>query len=154
MKKAFSMILAIFFIILVASIGALSLSMANAGAKTSANLYLREQAKLLGDSAIEYAVLKVQQNDFSTTCVDEIEIKYPSSDNPLLVAKLKLTYIGDEAKLAKCSNVIAGSGALEAVKIEGRVANENKIDTTDGKGKPTQRQLEKISYSFSSIQKP
>ena len=54
MKKGFSLILAIIFILLVASIGALSMSISSSSAKTSVNLFIHEQAKLLADGAAEY----------------------------------------------------------------------------------------------------
>ena len=72
MKKGFSLILAIIFILLVASIGALSMAISSSSAKTSVNLFIHEHAKLLADGAAEYAIMKVQQNDFTATCVDEI----------------------------------------------------------------------------------
>ena len=78
MKKAFSLILAIIFIIAIASIGALSLSISSAGSSTTAKQFMREQAELLSQGAAEYTILRVQQNDFAAQCINEIEIKYPN----------------------------------------------------------------------------
>lgn len=144
MKKGFSIILAIIFIVTVAGIGALSIGLATTGAKTSLNIFVKEQARLLADSAIEYAILKVQQNDFNATCIDEIIINYPSNTDPAFVATLHLTYIGDKngdkKSLAYCSNVIDNnSSELSAIMINGQV----KSNIDDG-----------LSYSFSSTQIP
>ena len=99
MKKGFSLILAIIFILLVASIGALSMAISSSSAKTSVNLFIHEQAKLLADGAAEYAIMKVQQNNFAATCVDEreiccvdeIEINYPNGTNPTFKANISIT---------------------------------------------------------------
>ncbi len=146
MKKAFSIILAIIFIMAVASIGALSISLATTGAKTSLNIFLKEQARLLADSASEYAILKVQQNDFASSCIDTIEVNYPSSEAPAFVATLHLTYIGNADILvnkAKCKNVIATNNQakadLSAIIINGQV--KSNID-------------EGMSYSFTTTQIP
>ena len=143
MKKAFSIILAIIFIMAVASIGALSISLATTGAKTSLNIFLKEQARLLADSASEYAILKVQQNDFASSCIDTIEVNYPSSEAPAFVATLHLTYIGNAGKLEKCENVIATNNQakadLSAIIINGQV--KSNID-------------EGMSYSFTTTQIP
>lgn len=154
MKKAFSMILAIIFIVAVASIGALSIALSNTGAKTSVNLFFKEQAKLLAQGASEYAILKIQQNDFATTCIDEIEVLYPSDDNPTFVATIKLTYIGkttatadpavpDTGFLRHCTNKISSTSnlPLEAVIINTKV--ESQIEGQ-----------EKITYSLTTTQVP
>lgn len=127
----------------VASIGALSISMATTGAKTSLNIFLKEQARLLADSASEYAILKVQQNDFSKSCIDTIEVNYPNSDSPAFVATLHLTYVGIADKLDKCTNVIntdnSAKADLSAIIINGQV--KSKVD-------------EGMSYSFTTTQIP
>ena len=143
MKKAFSIILAIIFIMAVASIGALSISMATTGAKTSLNIFLKEQARLLADSASEYAILKVQQNDFSKGCIDTIEVNYPNAEDPAFVATLHLTYVGKAEKLKECTNRIESDNSakadLSAIIINGQVKS-----TVD----------EGMSYSFTTTQIP
>ena len=98
MKKGFSLILAIIFILLVASIGALSMAISSSSAKTSVNLFIHEQAKLLADGAAEYAIMKVQQNDFTATCV------------------------GDEKTIEKCANkIVSEKTGLQSIIISGQV---------------------------------
>lgn len=147
MKKGFSLILAIFFILLVASIGTLSMSISSSSAKTSINLFIHEQAKLLADGAAEYAIMKVQQNDFAATCVDEIEINYPSDTSPTFKANISITYIGDRTTIAHCTNKIESEKiGLQSIIISGQV--RSLLDDKAGNVK------ENFAYSFTTTQIP
>ena len=145
MKKGFSLILAIIFILLVASIGALSMSISSSSAKTSANLFIHEQAKLLADGAVEYAIMKVQQNDFATTCVDEIEINYPNDKdkNPTFRANISITYIGDKDTIKNCANkIVSEKTGLQSIIISGQVRSL------------LENSRENLAYSFTTTQIP
>ena len=150
MKKGFSLILAIIFILLVASIGALSMAISSSSAKTSVNLFIHEQAKLLADGAAEYAIMKVQQNDFAATCVDEIEINYPNDTSPTFRANISITYIGDGGTggtIQHCANKIeSGKTGLQAIIISGQV--RSLLDDKAGNSR------EKLAYSFTTTQIP
>lgn len=147
MKKGFSLILAIIFILLVASIGALSMSISSSSAKTSVNLFIHEQAKLLADGAAEYAIMKVQQNDFAATCVDEIEIKYPNDTNPTFRANISITYIGDRETIRHCTNgIVSDKTGLESIIISGQV--RSLLDEGAGNSR------ENLAYSFTTTQIP
>ena len=143
MKKGFSLILAIIFILLVASIGALSMSISSSSAKTSVNLFIHEQAKLLADGAAEYAIMKVQQNDFATTCVDEIEINYPNDTNPTFIANISITYIGDIRTIQHCTNrIVSDKTGLQSIIISGQVISI------------LENSRENLAYSFTTTQIP
>ena len=147
MKKGFSLILAIIFILLVASIGALSMSISSSSAKTSVNLFIHEQAKLLADGAAEYAIMKVQQNDFVATCVDEIEINYPNNTNPTFKANISITYIGDIGTIQHCTNqIVSEKTGLESIIISGQV--RSLLDEGAGNSR------ENLAYSFTTTQIP
>ena len=150
MKKGFSLILAIIFILLVASIGALSMSISSSSAKTSVNLFIHEQAKLLADGAAEYAIMKVQQNlqqNFATTCVDEIEINYPNDTNPTFRANISITYIGDKDTIKHCANKIeSDKTGLQSIIISGQV--RSLLDEKSGDFR------ENFAYSFTTTQIP
>ena len=147
MKKGFSLILAIIFILLVASIGALSMSISSSSAKTSVNLFIHEQAKLLADGAAEYAIMKVQQNDFSANCVDEIEINYPNDTSPTFRANISITYIGDEKTIEKCANkIVSEKTGLQSIIISGQV--RSLLDEKSGNFR------ENFAYSFTTTQIP
>ena len=147
MKKGFSLILAIIFILLVASIGALSMSISSSSAKTSVNLFIHEQAKLLADGAAEYAIMKVQQNHFATTCVDEIEINYPNEDSPTFKANISITYIGDKDTIQHCANkIVSEKTGLQSIIISGQV--RSLLDGGAGNSR------ENLAYSFTTTQIP
>ena len=147
MKKGFSLILAIIFILLVASIGALSMSISSSSAKTSVNLFIHDQAKLLADGAAEYAIMKVQQNDFAATCVDEIEINYPNNTNPTFKANISITYIGDIGTIQHCTNqIVSEKTGLESIIISGQV--RSLLDEGAGNSR------ENLAYSFTTTQIP
>ena len=149
MKKGFSLILAIIFILLVASIGALSMSISSSSAKTSVNLFIHEQAKLLADGAAEYAIMKVQQNNFADTCVDEIEINYPNDKdkNPTFRANISITYIGDIRTIQHCTNrIVSDKTGLQAIIISGQV--RSLLDEKSGNFR------ENFAYSFTTTQIP
>ena len=147
MKKGFSLILAIIFILLVASIGALSMSISSSSAKTSVNLFIHEQAKLLADGAAEYAIMKVQQNDFTATCVDEIEINYPNEDSPTFKANISITYIFDGGTIKNCTNIKdSDKTGLQSIIISGQV--RSLLDEKSGNFR------ENFAYSFTTTQIP
>nr|WP_321435053.1 hypothetical protein [uncultured Campylobacter sp.] len=147
MKKGFSLILAIIFILLVASIGALSMAISSSSAKTSVNLFIHEQAKLLADGAAEYAIMKVQQNDFSANCVDEIEIKYPNNTSPTFKANISITYIGDKETIKHCAKKIESEAAgLQSIIISGQVRSLLDDETSNFR--------ENLAYSFTTTQIP
>ena len=147
MKKGFSLILAIIFILLVASIGALSMSISSSSAKTSVNLFIHEQAKLLADGAAEYAIMKVQQNNFAATCVDEIEINYPNDTSPTFKANISITYIGDIGTIQHCTNqIVSEKIGLESIIISGQV--RSLLDEGAGNSR------ENLAYSFTTTQIP
>ena len=143
MKKGFSLILAIIFILLVASIGGLSMAISSSSAKTSVNLFIHEQAKLLADGAAEYAIMKVQQNGFTATCVDEIEINYPNN----FKANISITYIGDRETIRHCTNRIeSDKTGLQSIIISGQV--RSLLDEKSGDFR------ENFAYSFTTTQIP
>ena len=147
MKKGFSLILAIIFILLVASIGALSMAISSSSAKTSVNLFIHEQAKLLADGAAEYAIMKVQQNDFAATCVDEIEINYPN-DTTSFRANISITYIGDIRTIQHCTNrIVSDKTGLQSIIISGQVRSF--LDEA-----ASSNFRENFAYSFTTTQIP
>lgn len=158
MKKAFSLILAIIFILAIASIGALSFSISSAGAQTTTKQYMHEQAELLSQGAIEYAILRIQQTNFGETgkCINKITTNLKPT-NPTgaeakitFISTLIITYIGDEdlLKAAGCSSIIKDTTAnkqkIKAVIIRGRTCS-----TTNGADCD-----EEVAHSFSTTQIP
>lgn len=158
MKKAFSLILAIIFILAIASIGALSFSISSAGAQTTTKQYMHEQAELLSQGAIEYAILRIQQTDFAQAgkCINKITTNLkPKSTDPkqakiTFISTLTITYIGEKNLLtsAGCKSIIEDATAnkqkIKAVIIRGRTCS-----TTNGADCD-----EEVAHSFSTTQIP
>lgn len=99
MRKGFSLIMAIFFVITIATLGALALSLSNQTVKQTGDLYLRSQAELLAQSATEYALLAISAHDREATgnCVNNISnIRFPNDANPLFTTDIHIQYIGND----------------------------------------------------------
>lgn len=102
MRPAFSMILAIIFIVVIATLGMLSLQLSAQSAKQTEHVFLREQADLLAMNSAELAVLTMQQNPYVGTnqgnWIRNIEICYPVACIPqnnqwLLKATVQINYM-------------------------------------------------------------
>ncbi|MCI6642407.1 MULTISPECIES: hypothetical protein [Campylobacter] len=114
MKKGFSLIAAIFFIMLISTIALTSLSIATMSAREAPNILLNQQAELLARSATEYAIMNIQQNDYDKGCPDsvkEINLNYPSK-SPIFNVKVQIYYLNSALKRFCGDNVISSSTAL------------------------------------------
>ena len=136
MKKGFSLILAIIFILAIASIGALSFSISSAGAQSTTKQYMHfaQAGKCIN---------KITTNLKPTNPTGaEARITF--------ISTLKITYIGDEPllKSAGCSSIIKDTTAnkqkIKAVIIRGRTCS-----TTNGADCD-----EEVAHSFSTTQIP
>lgn len=111
MKKGFSLIAAIFFIILISTIALTSLSIATMSAREAPNILLNQQAELLARSATEYAIMNIQQNDYNKSCpesVKEIKLNYPSK-SPIFNVKVQIYYLNSALKRFCGDNVISST---------------------------------------------
>lgn len=87
MKRGFSLVAAIFFIILVATTALTALSIAAMTARDVNNIYSKEQALLLAQSATEFAVMAMQAHNYpdptnpavARNCLETINLSYPSA---------------------------------------------------------------------------
>ena len=95
MRRGFSLITAIVFMILVATLGTLALSLSNLSVKQTSDLYLREQAELLAQSATEYALLAISGHDFSANCLNTINATYTDGTTILFDINISLYYLGN-----------------------------------------------------------
>ena len=95
MRRGFSMITAIVFMILVATLGALAISLSNLSTKQTSDLYLREQAELLAQGATEYALLAISGHDFTANCLNTINSTYTDGTTTLFDINISLYYLGN-----------------------------------------------------------
>ena len=115
MRRGFTLIAAIFFVVIASSICMLALSIASTSVKQNSEIYLREQSELVARAATEYAMLAIISNDFSTTCLGN-QSENASEDNPisgefgdLFTFKVYVKYFGN---IGVCSgDAVAATGA-------------------------------------------
>ena len=98
-RKGFAMIMAIILIVVLTSIMALTLTLTSQTSKQTTDLYLREQAVLLAQSAAEYTMLAISGKDRDTShvgggCLGQVNAFYPSSTNPIFDINVSIKYIG------------------------------------------------------------
>ena len=113
MKKGFSLLTAIMFIVLIATIGALALRFSTQTTKETSDVYLKAQAELLAMSATEYAILALSAHNHAVNCLDTITATY----NGIFNINIELSYIGRNRALggnlppagAACTRVLANN---------------------------------------------
>lgn len=94
-RKGIAMIMAIILIVVLTSIMALTLTLTSQTTKQTTDLYLREQAVLLAQSAAEYTMLAISgQNRATAGCLGQVNAFYPSSTNPIFDINVSIKYIG------------------------------------------------------------
>jgi len=72
-RKAFSMFTAIFIIVIMATVGAMVMSLSSKIVKTTTVQFQREQAMLLAKSYTEFAIMAVMSNDTTLNCLLTIQ---------------------------------------------------------------------------------
>ncbi|NPA81674.1 MAG: type II secretion system protein [Epsilonproteobacteria bacterium] len=107
-RKGFTLVLAIIVLIIVSSLAAFMVSLSSSSAKETSDIYLKEQAELLMQSATEYAILAILGHDNYNNCLENINITYPSSSNPIFDINVSLWYIFDSpVSSTYCSHVVS-----------------------------------------------
>lgn len=103
-REAFSLIMAIVVIVLMATVAMLIMNMSGKMVKTTTAQYQKEQAILYAKSYTEYAIMGVMANDRNTTtCLDNINA---TIDNYTI--KTIISYIGD-SDVSSCTNIISST---------------------------------------------
>ena len=100
MRKAFSMLTAIFIIVLMASVAAFIINLSGKMVKGTTVQFQREQAVLLAKSYTEYAIMAVTANEHnSSNCLNTI-----TGDLGIYNIQVDIAYIGDTNLNGSCSN--------------------------------------------------
>ncbi|BAF70462.1 hypothetical protein [Nitratiruptor sp. SB155-2] len=110
MRKAISLLTAIIFMLLIAVLMGLAISLLGTTTAKVANRYLYEQAQLLARSGTEYAILAIQGHEInsSTGCLNQINLNY----NDTFDINITLHYIGKGLPTANC-NILDNSVAFD-----------------------------------------
>ena len=94
MRPAFTLLSAIFLMVLIAVLMALSFSLSSQTTKQTGDLYLQEQGQLLAKSATELALLAISGHENNISCVEQINLQYPQG-SPLYDINMTLYYLGN-----------------------------------------------------------
>ena len=118
LRSGFSMITAIFMVIMMATVAAFVLSLSGKIIKSTTAQYQREQAMLLAKSYTEYAVLAVMSNDRNGTgtCLHTIHGTIGDSPNTGngYRATIQIKYIGNTQEVGNCGGRTLSSGVINA----------------------------------------
>jgi len=110
-RRGFSLLIAIFTIMLISLVAAYIFYASSATAKEGGLQYKKEQAQLLARSYTEYAVMAISANnrDGSKICINTITANV--GPNPSLGqgyrVRVEITYIGNSRYVSKCTRVAA-----------------------------------------------
>ncbi|MDL0089170.1 hypothetical protein [Campylobacter gastrosuis] len=102
MKRGFALIIAIVFVVLIASLGVLAMILSTTASKQSADMYVKDQVEIYAKSFTEYAVLRLLTHDFNTGCLDEINGDSKTYAATKLKLNAKITYYG---KIGNCTGI-------------------------------------------------
>ena len=94
MRSAFALLSAIFLMLLVGILMALSFSLSSQTIRQTGDLYLQEQAQLLAKNATEFALLAISGHDNSADCIQQINLQYPQG-SPIYDINMSLYYLGN-----------------------------------------------------------
>ncbi|MBS6153472.1 MAG: hypothetical protein KH703_08815 [Campylobacter gracilis] len=121
MKNGFSLIAAVFFIILVATTALTALSIATMTARDTSTIYGKEQALLLAQSATEFTVMAMQAHVYprqitgggydSANCLERVRLTYPNSEEPWFIMNVNIYYLDN---LTNCGTNIGRTRLLNA----------------------------------------
>jgi type II secretory pathway pseudopilin PulG len=148
MRRGFTLITAIIFMVLVASIAALSLSFSSFSTKQTTDLYLREQAELLVQSGTEFALLAISGHNIAVNgCLNAINSQYPQTNAAAIFdINITINYMGNGLP-AGC-NIL--SNTVDTNDSNVTVIIDTIVETTPGNNIST----EPIRLHRRTIQKP
>ena len=114
-KKAFSMITAIFVIVIMASVSALIMNITGKTIKATTQQYQKEQAALLARSYTELAILYAIHYDRTAgnNCLETITDHFGDKGNNGYDIRINIKYIGNSTLLANCRNNIEANGVVD-----------------------------------------
>ena len=103
-RKAFSMLTAVFVIVLMSTVAMLVLNISGKLVKETTAQYQNEQAALYANSYTEYAILAVTGNDRSVNCLTTINstIGVPAIGNGYSI-RTHISYIGTGPEVGNCA---------------------------------------------------
>jgi len=112
-KKAFSMITAIFVIVIMASVSALIMNITGKTVKATTQQYQKEQAALLARSYTELAILYALHYDrtTNTNCLERITDHFGNATHGYDIL-INIKYLGNDTLLDGCTQTILADGSV------------------------------------------
>lgn len=96
MRKGFSLLTAIIFLVLIATISALSIALSTQSVKQTGDIKLKNQAELLLRSGTEYALLAI--SGATNGCLKQVNITY----DKIFDINASIMYIGNGLSSSNC----------------------------------------------------
>ncbi len=103
MRKAFSMITAIFVIVIMSTIAIFVMNLSGKSVRATTAQYQRAQAMLYAKSYTEFAVMAVTAHDRTTNCVETIEGNISNINEGGYAIQTHIAYIGPSTEIGNCS---------------------------------------------------
>ena len=111
-RKAFSMITAIFVIVIMASVAGFVMNLSGKMVQETTSQYQKEQAVLLAKSYTEFAIMTVMSNDRNGTgnCISDIDaddiipIDAPTATAQGYRIRTRIGFIGQSTNIGSCFN--------------------------------------------------
>ena len=103
MRKAFSMITAIFVIVIMATIAIFVLNLSGKSVHATTTQYQRAQAMLYTKSYTEFAIMSVTAHDRATNCVETIKGSIGNINNGGYAIRTHIAYIGPTSEIGNCA---------------------------------------------------
>ncbi len=150
MKRGFSLLTAIIFVVVLATLAALALSMSTQSVKETNDVYLKAQAELLAKSATEYAIMAITAHERNATngCLNEIHASHRVNGEDWFNIDIEFRYFRDntaDATIVPCNTFAEDVATLQShylVQIDTTVTTSADIST------------EPIRYFRRTIQRP
>ena len=135
-RSGFAMIMAIFFMIIIATLLTYMLSSTTETAQRTTNTYINEQAQLLAKSAVEYAMLRVSgETRSNANCVNSFNAQYPNSTAPIFDINVSIQYFGfgnyGAGAVTSCNNIV---GTISTPESNGTMLIDVYVTSTTGVG--------------------
>ncbi len=143
MRPAFTLISAIFLMVLIAVLMALSFSLSSQTTKQTGDLYLQEQGQLLAKSATEFALLAISGHENNVSCIEQINLQYPQGA-PMFDINMTLYYFGNGLP-ATCNTL---SDSITTPESNGTVMIDTFVSYTNPENNET------VRFHRRTIQKP
>ena len=104
MRKAFSMITAIFVIVIMATVAGFVMNLSGKSVHVITTQYQRAQAMLYAKSYTEFAIMSVTAHDRTANCVEVIKGSIGNINKGGYAIRTHIAYIGSAAEINSCRN--------------------------------------------------